>query len=72
MRAKCPICGCEADQEPQLAGNQKIDCSDCGVYLVSGKLSALNHSRADLGGALVRAKRHTKPGMLAFISEESL
>ena len=72
MRAKCPICGCEADQEPQLAGNQKIDCGACGVFLVSGNLSAHEHSREDLGGALMRAKRHAKPGTLAFISEESL
>ena len=72
MRAKCLICGGEADHEPHRAGNQKIDCSACGVFLVSGNLSANQHSREDLGGALMRARRHTKPGMLAFISEETL
>ena len=71
MRAKCLVCGCEANQEPQRAGNQKIDCEACGVYLVSANLNALDHSREELGDALVRAKRHTKPGVLAFLSEES-
>ena len=72
MRAKCLICGGEADHEPHRAGNQKIDCSACGVFLVSGNLSANGHSREDLGGALMRARRHIKPGTLAFISEENL
>lgn len=72
MSAKCIVCGGKATQEQHRAANQKIECSDCGVYVVSGTFNALEHSREKLGQALARAKRHAKPGMLAFISDENL
>ena len=68
----CIVCGDEAKHEPQSAGNQKIDCDGCGVYLVSPTLNASNYTREQLGEALVKAKRHIKPGMLALLSEHGV
>lgn len=33
---KCYLCGLEAQKTDEAQGGQLVDCSDCGIYRVSG------------------------------------
>ncbi|EJH4017340.1 MULTISPECIES: hypothetical protein [Gammaproteobacteria] len=67
----CVICGAEASEGPQFGDAIRYECAHCGVYEITGTLSAMLQTRRlnrDESLAFLASERVKNPGAVPQIS----